>query len=247
MMIAPLKPWLLQPMCSMVIRYWRLVQGLGTLTEKLLETGAHVHCVEFDHELLQGLHKKFGKNPNFSIEHADILKFDFSKLPKGYKVVANIPYYLTSNLLRVMNESANHFSLSSLLMQKEVAERVCAGPGDMGILSISVQYYCHVSLGAIVPAELFTPPPKVDSRILILETRSQPLFPDVDEKQFFRVIKAGFSEKRKMLRSSLSGGLQITKQEAETLLDRAGIDAQLRAQALSLDDWHKLYKVVANS
>ncbi len=219
--------------------------GLGTLTEKLLETCAKVHCVEFDHELLQGLHKKFGNNPSFSIEHADILKFNFSKLPPNFKVVANIPYYLTSNLLRVMNESSNRFSESSLLMQKEVAERVCAGPGDMSILSVSVQYYCQVSLGLVVRSELFTPPPKVDSQILILKSRQEPLFPDVTDSKFFKLVKAGFSEKRKMLRSSLSGGLGITKQETEKLLVLAGINPTLRAQALSLDDWHNLYKTLA--
>lgn len=217
--------------------------GLGTLTEKLLAAGAHVHAVEFDGELLTGLHRKFAKESQFVLEQSDILKFDFGKLPSGYKVVANIPYYLTSNLLRVMCETPNHFSKAALLVQKEVAERVCAGPGQMSLLSVSVQFYCETELGDLVPAELFTPPPKVDSQILELSYRQQPLFADVDAQKFFRIVKAGFSERRKKLRSSLSGGLGISKPEAEQLLAGAGIDPDLRAQALALDDWHRLYQI----
>lgn len=216
--------------------------GLGTLTEKLLATGARVHAVEFDEELLAGLQAKFAKQSQFSLEHTDILKFDFTQLPAGYKVVANIPYYLTSNLLRVMCETPNPFSRAALLVQKEVAERVCAGPGQMSLLSVSVQFYCEVELGDLVPAELFTPPPKVDSQILELQYRHQPLFEVADTTTFFRIVKAGFSERRKKLRSSLSGGLGMTKPAAEQLLLQAGINPNLRAQALTLDDWYRLYQ-----
>lgn len=215
--------------------------GLGTLTEKLLATGANVLAVEFDQDLLHGLHKKFANQSHFSLEQADILKFDFSKLPGGFKVVANIPYYLTSNLLRRLTEADNHFSRAALLVQKEVAERVCAGPGDLSLLSVSVQFYCDVTLGELVPAELFTPPPKVDSQILQLIYRG-PKFEIADTKPLFRLVKAGFSERRKKLRSSLSGGLGITKPEAEALLVSASIDPNLRAQALSLEDWYRLYQ-----
>lgn len=213
--------------------------GLGTLTEKLLATGANVYAVEFDQDLLAGLNKKFASHPNFRLENIDILKFDFGKLPAGFKVSANIPYYLTSNLLRLMCESPNPFSKAALLMQKEVAERICAEPGNMSLLSVSVQFYCSVSLGDLVPAELFTPPPKVDSQILVLEFTGAKF--DVDSDKFFGLVKAGFSERRKKLRSSLSGGLRISKSEAEQLLAKANVDQNLRAQALSLDDWHRLY------
>jgi 16S rRNA (adenine1518-N6/adenine1519-N6)-dimethyltransferase len=225
--------------------------GLGTLTEKLLVRGAEVIAVEFDHSLAKDLQKNLLKHKSsnsktrswkLSVIEADILKFDFGSLPPNYKVVANIPYYLTSNLLRIMSEAPNHFSVASLLVQKEVAERVCANPGDMSLLSVSVQLYCDTSLDRIVPAALFTPPPKVDSQILILEHLGKPRF-EVETKQFFRLVKAGFSERRKMLRSSLSGGLGITKVEAEELLQKADIDPTLRAQALSLVDWEKIYKV----
>lgn len=219
--------------------------GLGTLTDKLLETGAQVHCVEFDDSLIPALRKKFKSHSNFTVEHADILKFDFSKLPHGYHVAANIPYYLTSNLLRLMCESPVHFSRAALLMQKEVAQRVCARPGTMSILSVSVQFYCEVALDEIVPATLFTPPPKVDSQILKLQYRTIPLFENVDSNKFFRIVKAGFSERRKMLRSSLSGGLGISKTEAEKKLASAGIEPTLRAQALRLEDWYRLYRILA--
>lgn len=215
--------------------------GLGTLTKELLARNAKVIAVEFDHDLAEALPGRM-QNANLQVIEHDILSLDFTQLPKGYKVAANIPYYLTSNLLRVMCESPNPFDTAALLIQKEVAERVAAKPGDMSLLSVSVQFYCEVSLSVVVPAELFTPPPKVDSQILGLKYRKQPLFPDIDPKQFFRLVKAGFSERRKKLRSSLSGGLHISKPDAEILLHKAGIDPNLRAQALSLDDWYSLYR-----
>jgi 16S rRNA (adenine1518-N6/adenine1519-N6)-dimethyltransferase len=214
--------------------------GLGTLTKELLSRDANVVAVEFDHDLAIALPNRVPHENLRVIEH-DILSFDFTQLPAGYKIAANIPYYLTSNLLRVMCESSNPFDAAALLIQKEVAERVAAKPGDMSLLSVSVQFYCEVQLSVVVPAALFTPPPKVDSQILGLRYRKEPLFPDVDTKQFFRIVKAGFSARRKKLRSSLSGGLHISKPDAEALLQKADIDPNLRAQALSLNDWHRLY------
>ena len=214
--------------------------GLGTLTSVLLERGAHVTAVEFDHELAKALPGRIASDNLTVVEH-DILTFDFTRLPSGYKVAANIPYYLTSKLLRVMCESPNPFSQAALLVQKEVAERICARPGDMSLLSVGVQFYCETQLGGIVPAELFTPPPKVDSQIVLLTYRQTPLFPDVDTKAFFRLVKAGFSQRRKKLRSSLSAGLALSKLATDELLAAANIDPNLRAQNLSLDDWYRLY------
>jgi 16S rRNA (adenine1518-N6/adenine1519-N6)-dimethyltransferase len=131
------------------------------------------------------------------------------------------------------------------LVQKEVAQRLAAEPGDMSILGLSAQLFAEVTLGDIVPAAFFTPPPKVDSQVVILKTRPMPYFTDVNETDFFRVVKAGFSEKRKKLRSSLSGGLKIPKIEAEKLLSAAGIDFEARAEALGLDDWVALTRIVA--
>lgn len=214
--------------------------GTGTLTQLLLEHGAIVHAVEADHELVPKLQAAFSSQ-QFQITEGSILEFDLTSMAPGYKVVANIPYYLTSNLLRVLCESSNPFSVAALLVQKEVAERVAAHPGDMSILSVSVQLYCEVGLGKIVGAKLFIPPPKVDSQILILKRRTRPLYENLDTKLFFRLVKAGFSERRKKLRSSLSGGLRISKEEATNLLLSAGLSPDLRAQALSLDDWYRLY------
>lgn len=222
--------------------------GLGTLTRKLLDHGAVVTAVEFDHDLAQSLVGRLAQNGStegLEVVESDILRFDLGTLPRGYKVVANIPYYLTSNLIRVLCESANPPTQAALLIQKEVAERVAAKPGDMSLLSVSAQYYCHVSLGAFVPARLFTPPPKVDSQVLALRFRENPLFADVDTKQFFRIVRAGFSQKRKTLLNALSGGLAISKDQAREVLAAAGIDPSTRAQALSLDQWHALYKAFA--
>jgi 16S rRNA (adenine1518-N6/adenine1519-N6)-dimethyltransferase len=214
--------------------------GLGTLTQKLLAAGATVIAVEFDPTLAAALPGRVS-HPNLTVIENDILQFDLSQLPPDYKVAANIPYYLTSNLLRVLCESSNPFTAAALLVQQEVAERVAAKPGQMSLLSVSVQFYCEATLGKVVPADLFTPPPKVDSQILSLRYRQTPLFPEVDTKQFFQIVKAGFSERRKKLRSSISAGLHLSKPEAEALLIKAGIDPHLRAQALSLEEWHNLY------
>lgn len=220
--------------------------GLGTLTEVLLSDGASVVAVEFDRDLYQKLIDETNQfsaedRKNLDVINEDILKFDLTRLPKNYKVSANIPYYLTSNLIRIMLESPNPPSVMALLIQKEVAERIAAKPGEMGILSIATQFYAEVVLKELVPAKLFTPPPKVDSQIIQIKRRSTPLFPNVDTKKFFTIIRAGFSEKRKKLRSSLSGGLHISKSAADELLKQANIPSDARAQELTLEQWYKIY------
>jgi 16S rRNA (adenine1518-N6/adenine1519-N6)-dimethyltransferase len=217
--------------------------GLGTLTELLIEQAREVVAVEFDERLARELP---GRVPaaSLTVKNQDILSFDYTSMPTDFKVVANIPYYLTSNLIRVLSETPNQPSVAILLVQKEVAQRVDAQPGSMSLLSVTAQFYWQTGLGPIVKAELFTPPPKVDSQILILQRRPGPLFTDVDTAKFFRLVKAGFNERRKMLRSSLSGGLHLSKSDTEALLLKAQIDPTLRAQALSLDDWHRLYLVL---
>lgn len=214
--------------------------GPGTLTEKLVATAENVIAVEFDQDLAQELPMRVPAS-NLTVTNQDILQFDLTSLPANYKVVANIPYYLTSKLLRVLCESPNHFSKASILIQKEVAERVCAGPGDMSMLSVSVQFYCHAHLGALVPAELFTPPPKVDSQVLALTFRDKPLF-DVDTKLFFRIVKAGFAQRRKTLLNSLSGGLHLSREETTKLLQESGVQPGTRAQALTMDSWYDIYQ-----
>lgn len=214
--------------------------GPGTLTEKLVNNAKQIVAVEFDEDLARELPTRVPA-ANLRVVRQDILGFDLTNLPQGYKVVANIPYYLTSNLLRTLCESSTHFSIAAILIQKEVAERVCARPGDMSLLSVSVQFYCEAWLDLLVPAELFTPPPKVDSQILKLKFRTVPLFLDVDTKVFFRVVKAGFSQRRKTILNSLSAGLHISKPVATEMLGQAGIKPSVRAQNLSLEEWHNLY------
>lgn len=213
--------------------------GLGTLTEKLLAEAQHVIAVEIDRDLADNLVRSH--DDNLTVVQGDILKFDLGQLPVGYKVVANIPYYLTSNLIKTLSESLNPPQLMVLLVQKEVAQRIAAQPGQMSILAVSAQLYSRAELGVEVLAELFDPPPKVDSQVIVLRRYSEPLFQGLDTKLFFRVVKAGFSAKRKMLAGALGGGLGISKQEAIDLLKKAGIDPGLRAQNLSLSDWHSLY------
>lgn len=215
--------------------------GLGTLTEYLVERADQVVAVEFDKTLAKRLPKEITAN-NLTVHQQDILRFDTTNLPAGYKVVANIPYYLTSNLIRQLSESPNPPAMAVLLVQKEVAERVAAAPGDMSLLSVSAQYYWLVSLGMVVGAELFTPPPKIDSQILILKCRTEQLFDGVDDKRFFTVVKAGFSARRKTLHNSLAGGLRLEKSIVSVMLEKAGIANTLRPQELSLNDWYKVYQ-----
>jgi 16S rRNA (adenine1518-N6/adenine1519-N6)-dimethyltransferase len=217
--------------------------GLGALTTLLAAQAEQVVAVEYDRDLAKGLHKRV-PTTNLAVVSQDILRFDFGELPPDYKLVANIPYYLTSNLIRVISETPNPPIQAALLIQKEVAQRVCAAPGDMSLLSVTAQFYWETSLGQLVQAYLFTPPPKVDSQILLLKRRDLVLFPDVEPKTFFRIVKAGFSQRRKTVLNALSSGLHRTKPETEVLLSAAGIGTKLRPQNLSLDNWHALYLVL---
>jgi len=217
--------------------------GLGTLTSELLKRAEKVIAVEFDSELARKLPGQFpGKN--LEIINEDILKFDLSVLPTGYKVVANVPYYITSKIVKMLMTNINKPSITVLLVQKEVAERLAAKPGKMSILAISAQVFADVSLGDIVPAKLFMPPPKVDSRVVILKTRQSPFFTDINQADFFRIVKAGFSAKRKKLRSSLSGGLKIPKVEIEAILKKANINPDVRAETLDIDEWVQLTRIL---
>jgi len=218
--------------------------GLGSLTELLLKRGANVTAVEFDNRLVENLTKIFDSK-RFKLIQGDILNFDLGTMSPGYKVVANIPYYLTSKLLRNLLESVNKPALIALLIQKEVAERLIADPGQMSILSISAQFYAQLSAREIVPAKYFVPPPKVDSQIIQLIPRSLPLL-NVDEPKFFRMVRAGFSEKRKKLINSLAGGLEIDKEEAKRVVTKCGMSDNIRAQELSLQQWDKLYDELYN-
>lgn len=220
--------------------------GLGSLTELLVRRAQKVIAIELDERLAQELPQRVPA-ANLEVKQANILTFDLTTLPKGYKVVANIPYYLTSHMLRLLCESINPPLEAALLVQKEVAERVCAKPGAMSLLSVSVQVYCQTSLGQLVPAKFFTPPPKVDSQILRLKRHTTPLFSDIDPKLFFRVVKAGYSARRKTVLNSLGAGLHMSRAESAELIARAGLNAGARAQELTLKDWYSLAKQLAGS
>lgn len=213
--------------------------GLGPLTVELTARAKQVVAVEFDEQLARELPARIPA-ANLKVIHADFLHFDLGKLPKNYKVVANVPYYVTSAIIRTLLNSPTPPTKAVLLVQKEVAERLAAKPGDMSILAVSAQLYADVQLGQVVTADKFDPPPKVHSQIITLNLREQPLFKDLDTKLFFRVVKAGFGEKRKVIRNSLSGGLHLPKDEVEVLLKAANIAPGARAEQLSLQDWHAL-------
>ena len=210
--------------------------GLGTLTSVLLSRARNVIAVEYDEDLARKLPAQFpGKD--LTIINEDILAYDFTSLPTPYKVIGNIPYYITNKIVRAITETANPPEVCVLLVQKEVAERLASGPGGMGLPTISIQVFFEVTLGPLVPAVYFTPPPKVDSQAVVMTKRPQPLVPAEQQERFFRVVKAGFSERRKKLRSSLSGGLAISKAEAEEVLSSAGVSLDARAQELSVEQW----------
>lgn len=217
--------------------------GLGTLTSELLRRAGKVVAVEFDDELATKLPSQFpGKN--LTVINQDILSYDLDQLPTGYKVVANVPYYITSKIIEKLTTAPNSPSIIVVLVQKEVAERIAAHPGKMSILAVSAQIFAKTRLGVEIPRQFFTPVPKVDSQVVVLEMRDRPLVSVNDQKIFFRVIKAGFVSKRKKLRSSISAGLAISKPDAEQLLRQAGIDPDLRAEDLSIDDWIRLMRGV---
>lgn len=216
--------------------------GHGTLTKYLIARASQTIAVELDAMLANTLPSRMAAN-NLQVIHQDILNFDFNLLPVDYKVVSNIPYYLTSNLIRVLSETTNPAAKVVLLVQKEVAERVAAPIGKMSILSVTAQYFWQVTLGVVVPAHLFTPPPKVDSQILIMQRRPEALLDQRDAKQLFRLVKAGFSQKRKTLVNALSAGLDLSRVQTTKMLQQADLSPTARAQTLSLADWNRLYLV----
>ena len=230
--------------------------GLGTLTSSLLKfagKNGRVLSVEFDENLAKKLPAQFpGKN--LEIINADFLDFDLSKLPKNYKVAANVPYYITSKIVEKLLTSENKPSVAALLVQKEVAERMAAKAGELSILAIASQIYAEVSLDILVPREFFTPPPKVDSQVVVLKSCEHNLIEifnsknncEVSEREFFRIIKAGFAAKRKKIAKSLSANLAISKERTAEILEKCEISPDLRAQDLNIEDWLKISKVFFN-
>lgn len=215
--------------------------GLGTLTAKLLKAGADVVAVEFDNALAKQLDDK-KLSANLQVINQDILRFNFEQQPEKYKIVANIPYYLTSNLIRILTETNNQPDIVVLLIQKEVAQRICAAPGQMSMLSVWAQLNFDCSLGPVVDAEQFTPPPKVDSQVVVMKKLTEPIFKEENKESLQRVIKAGFASKRKTILNCLSAGLQKPKTEVAQILNTLSINQNTRAQELNLETWLTLSK-----
>ncbi|HEX8974527.1 MAG TPA: 16S rRNA (adenine(1518)-N(6)/adenine(1519)-N(6))-dimethyltransferase RsmA [Patescibacteria group bacterium] len=227
--------------------------GKGALTEKLAKACKKVVAIELDDRLIDLLHTKFVGNENVEIIHDDILKINLPELIERYKiqdtrykVVANIPYYITAPIIRLLLETKFPPSEMILMVQKEVAERIVAEKGEMSILAVSVQYYAEAQYLFTVPRSAFDPAPKVDSVIIRIVTRNQELVTGKKEetKKFFKIVRAGFSAKRKTLANNLSSSLQLDKKEVEEKLESLGFSKNVRAQELGVEDWKRLLNVL---
>ncbi len=231
--------------------------GLGALTLKLAKKAKQVIAVEKDRELVKILRERLAeeKIKNVKIIEQDILEFQTSDFKtKDYKLIANIPYYLTSALIRKFLELNNKPQKIVLMIQKEVAQRICLprrslnGGGrsqqiKMNILALSVQFYADAKILFYVSKENFWPAPKVDSAVIEISPKKE--LPGIDEKLFFKVVKAGFANKRKQLAGNLSTNLGISKEEAEEILTSIGLNPKQRAEELDLEKWLELTKLLS--
>jgi len=223
--------------------------GVGQLTRLLAEAAGRVVAVELDPQMVAALRQELAGLPNVEIVEADILQVDPAALAGRvpYKVVANLPYYITSAALRHLLEAQPPPSLLVVTVQEEVAARITAQPPEMSLLAVSVQFYGRPRRVARIPAGAFYPPPKVDSAIVRIDVYppgERPVQVD-DVEWFFRVVRAGFGQRRKQLRNSLAAGLHLTAAEVEAALQRAGIDPHRRAETLSLEEWARLSRELA--
>ena len=216
--------------------------GTGNLTEKLIETGNKVLAIEKDPEMIPALEKRFAGKANFELRRGDILEFDETKIESSYKIVANLPFYLTGALIRKFLESKNFPATIAVIVQKEVAQRVCANPPDMNLLAVSTQFYAKPEIISYISKGCFWPAPKVDCAILKLTP-----YPKTGKRaetkfvaRFFKVMKAGFAQPRKQLAGNLAKGLKKSRAEIEEALKKNGIDPKRRAETLTLENWTRL-------
>lgn len=222
--------------------------GLGILTGELFKRAGRVVVVEIDKKLFQILKTKEFNSfvfKNLILLHKDILKVDLAKFFKDfeYKVVANIPYSITSPLLRKLLSVPPRPRELILMVQKEVAERILAAPPKMNLLAIAVQVYGRPRIISKVSRNSFWPKPKVGSAIIKIETAENFGIREFDGEVFWRLVKAGFKSKRKQLINNLSSSFKISKKEAEKFLIEVGLNSKIRAEELSIEDWKKLSKV----
>ncbi|MFC1914612.1 16S rRNA (adenine(1518)-N(6)/adenine(1519)-N(6))-dimethyltransferase RsmA [Chloroflexota bacterium] len=220
--------------------------GLGILTGELAKRAGRVIAIELDDKIAAILKKTLAPFPNVTIINENILDTDPASLlesRENYKVVANLPYYITSPVLRHFLEASTKPQAMILMVQKEVAELIAAEPGKRSTMSISVQFYGEPRIISPVPAQAFYPPPKVDSAILRIDVYPGPIVAVADEKGFFELVRAGFSASRKQAANSLAQGLGIAKADALHLLEKAGIAPQRRAGTFTLEEWARLWQV----
>ncbi|MCU0499758.1 MAG: 16S rRNA (adenine(1518)-N(6)/adenine(1519)-N(6))-dimethyltransferase RsmA [Anaerolineae bacterium] len=219
--------------------------GTGALTQKLAEAAHQVYTIELDQRMRPLLEAQLALYPRVTLVFEDVLAVDHLSLvgPGEFVVVANVPYYITSAILRQLLEAPRRPRRIVLTVQLEVAERVSAKPGEMSLLAVSVQFYGKPQvIGKLNPA-VFWPRPEVESAILKIDTYDRPIVDVPSEAAFFRVVRAGFSQKRKQLKNALSGGLQLNGADTETLLHTAGIDPKRRAETLTLAEWAAITRV----
>jgi len=220
--------------------------GTGVLTRELAKLARKVVAVELERAMLSLLAETTRGYPTVNVIAGNLLFLDpveiFGQAP--YKLVANLPYYITAPTFRHFLESANPPRLLVVMVQLEVAQRIVAAPGDMSLLAISVQFYGTPRVIARVPAHAFYPAPKVDSAILRVDVNPQTPLTPKERDSFFQVVQAGFSERRKQLHNSLTHGLHYKNELVRTWLSAAAIDARRRAETLSIEEWLRLWRVI---
>jgi len=221
--------------------------GFGVLTTELARYAGKVIAIELDIQLAHRLKQAFKSLSNVDIRQADILTLtpkDIVGASHGYKVVANLPYYITSPVLHHFIQAEERPSLMVVMVQKEVAEAITGRDGKMTALGATMQIYSHPEIIVRVPPESFSPPPKVDSAVLKFTMFSEPAIEHDLIDQFLQTVRAGFSAPRKQLRNSLAHGLDISNEESEHILNRAGIDCHRRAETLNLQEWRHLSNII---
>ncbi len=216
--------------------------GIGNLTEKLCARAGFVLSVEKDPRffpILKSVKKQY--KDNFRFEIGDILEVDFQKLLPGgnYKVVANIPYYITGKIIQTLLAAKRKPTAITILTQKEVAQNITAGPGKLSVLAISVQLYGEPKLLLKVPAKSFYPAPKVDSAVLEIKLFGKPKY-KIHEADFFKIVKACFAGKRKQLHNTLVNNLKLPAADVEKILEQLKINSAARPQELSIEQWVEL-------
>ena len=227
---------------------WGMIEigaGVGVLTAELAQRGDKVVCIEIDSRLLPILDETLAEYDNIKIVNQDVLKVDLHKLiaeefpNMPVAVCANLPYYITSPIIMNLLESRLPISSLTVMVQKEAAQRICAMPGsrEVGAVSIAVRYYCEPKVLFQVSRGSFMPAPDVDSTVIRLDIRKQPTVDVKREEDFFRVVKAAFSQRRKTLSNTLSSGLSMNKTQIAELLERAGVASNLRAEQLSMQQF----------